>query len=160
MFATRDFVKLAVAPVPSLVAARLFVCTERAMKSLKRIVWCSAAIILVPLTTHADPLTTMDEVGAAIMSCWKPPAGVEKSAVTLSFSLRSDGSLVGPPQPTSINVAGDEKVRQQFVAAAMDAVDRCTPVELSPALAQGIGGNPFSMDFASSDKAQTLSPSN
>ena len=94
------------------------------------------------------------------MSCWKPPAGVEKSTVTLSFSLKSDGSLVGPPQATFIDVAGDEGVRRQFIAAAMDAVDRCTPVELSPTLAQGIGGNPFSMEFASSDKAQTLSPSN
>ena len=112
------------------------------------------------LAASADPLTTMDEVGAAIMSCWKPPVGVEKSTVTLSCSLKSDGSLVGPPQTTFINVSGDEDVRQHFIAAAMDAVDRCTPVELSPALAEGIGGQPFTMEFASSDKAQTLSPSN
>jgi hypothetical protein len=135
-------------------------CPEFPLNRLKRIVWCSAAMTLVPLTVHADPLTTMDEVGAAVMSCWKPPAGVEKSTVTLSFSLKRDGSLVGPPQPTSIDVAGDEKVRQQFVSAAMDAVDRCTPVELSHDLAQGIGGNPFTMEFASSDQAQNLSPSN
>jgi hypothetical protein len=159
MFATRDFVKLAVAWVPVLVALLVFG-RVHAVKSLKRIVCCSAALILIPLTTHADPLMTMDEVGAAIMSCWKPPAGVEKSTVTLSFSFKSDGSLVGPPQSTFINVAGDEKVRQQFVAAAMDAVDRCTPVELSPVLAQGIGGQPFTMEFASSDRAQNLSPSN
>jgi hypothetical protein len=130
------------------------------MKSLKRIVFYSAALILMPLATNADPLTTMDEVGAAIMSCWKPPAGVEKSTVTLRFSLKSDGSLLGPPQSTFISVAGDEEVRQQFVAAAMDAADRCTPVELSPALAEGIGGQPLTMEFASSDRAQTLSPSN
>ena len=130
------------------------------MKSLNRQVCCALALVLMPLTTHADPLTTMDEVGAAIMSCWKPPAGVEKSAVTLSFSLKRDGSLVGPPQATFINVDGDEKVRQQFVAAALDAVDRCTPVELSPALTQGIGGHPFTMEFASADKAETIAPGN
>ena len=130
------------------------------MKSLMRIVSCSVAVILMALPTHADPLTTMDEVGAAIMSCWKPPAGVEKSTVTLSFSLKSDGSLIGPPRATFINVAGDENVRQKFVAAAMDAVDRCTPVELSPALAEGIGGQPFTMEFASADGAQAPSPSN
>ena len=102
----------------------------------------------------------MDEVGAAIMSCWKPPAGVKKSTVTLSFGLKSDGSLIGPPQVTFVDVAGDEKVRQKFVAAAMDAVDRCTPVDVSPALAQGIGGQPFTMEFASPDKAQIISPEN
>ena len=131
------------------------------MKSLKLDVSCAIfALVLLPLTTHAEPLTTMDEVGAAVMACWKPPAGVKNSTVTLSFSFESDGSLIGPPQATDINVAGDETVRQQFVAAAMDAVDRCTPVELSPALAQGIGGNPFTMEFASADKAQTISPEN
>jgi hypothetical protein len=130
------------------------------MKSLKRDVSCIIALVLLPLTTHAAPLTTMDEVGAAVMSCWKPPSGVKNSAVTLSFSLKSDGSLVGPPAATFINVAGDEKARQQFVAAAMDAVDRCTPVELSPALAAGIGGQPLTLEFASADKAQTISPEN
>jgi hypothetical protein len=130
------------------------------MKSLKRDIFCAIALVLTPLTTHADPLTTMNEVGAAIMSCWKPPAGIKKSTVTVSFSLKNDGTLIGPPQTTFIYVAGDEKVRQQFIAAALDAVERCTPVELSPALAQGIGGQPFTMEFASGDKAQTLSPEN
>ncbi|UVC13369.1 hypothetical protein [Mesorhizobium onobrychidis] len=130
------------------------------MKSLKRDVSFAIALVLLPLTTHADPLTTMDEVGAAVMSCWKPPSGAKNSTVRLSFSLKSDGSLIGPPEATFINVAGDEKARQQFVAAAMDAVDRCTPVELSPLLAQGIGGQPFTMDFASADRAQTISPEN
>ena len=130
------------------------------MKSLTRDVSCAITLVLMPLTAHADPLTTMDEVGSAVMSCWTPPAGVKKSTVTLSFSLNSDGALVGPPQPTFIEVAGDEKVRQQFVAAALDAVDRCTPVELSPALAQGIGGQPFTMEFASADKTETISPEN
>lgn len=134
MFATRDLFKLAVA--------------------------CSAALFLVPPTIYANPLTTMDQVGAAVMSCWKPPAGVEKSSVTLSFSLKSDGSLVGPPRATSINVTGDETIRKQFVAAAMDAVVRCTPVQLSPALGRGIGGQPFTMEFGSSDRPQRLLPSN
>ncbi|MDH6231766.1 hypothetical protein M2281_002364 [Mesorhizobium soli] len=128
------------------------------MKSLKRDVFCAIALVLMALTTHADPLTTMDEVGATIMSCWKPPAGVKKSTVTLSFSLKSDGALIGPPQVKFIKVAGDEKVRQQFVDAALDAVDRCTPVELSPALATEIGGQPFTMEFTSADNAKTISP--
>ena len=128
----------------------------QAMKSLKLDVSCAIfALVFLPLRTHAEPLTTMDDVGAAIMSCWKPPSGVKNSAVRLSFSFRDDGSLIGTPQATYINVAGDEKVRQQFVAAAMDAVDRCTPVELSPFLAQRIGGQPFTMEFTSADKAQT-----
>jgi hypothetical protein len=101
------------------------------MKGLKRIVSCSATLMLMSLTANADPLTTMDEVAAAIVSCWKPPAGVKKSTVTLSFGLKSDGSLIGPPQSTFIDVAGDEKARQQFIAAAMDAWINAHPLNVS-----------------------------
>lgn len=130
------------------------------MNGLKRIVFCSAALVLMPAAANADPLKTMAEVGAAIMSCWKPPAGVEKSKVTLTFGLKSDGTLLGPPRSTFIDVAGDKKVREQFVTAAIEAVDHCTPVELSPTLAEGIGGRPFTMEFVSSDGVQPLLPSN
>ena len=42
----------------------------QAMKSLKLDVSCAIfALVFLPLTTHAEPLTTMDDVGAAIMSC-------------------------------------------------------------------------------------------
>ncbi len=79
------------------------------MKNLRRDLSCAIALVLLPLTTHAGPLTTMDEVGAAVMSCWKPPSGAKNSTVRLSFSLKSDGSLIGPPEATFIDVAGDEK---------------------------------------------------
>ena len=117
-------------------------------------------LLVLGTAANADPLVTMDEVGAAIMSCWKPPVGVEKSTVTMVFSLKSDGSLVGPPASKFVNVAGDDQVRRHFVAAAVAAVDQCTPVELSPALAAGIGGAPFTMQFSSSYKAQSITPSN
>ena len=102
----------------------------------------------------------MDEVGAAILSCWKPTAGAEEFTVTLSFSLKSDGMLIGPARPTFIDVAGDEGVRRDFVAAAIDAVDRCTPVTLAPDLAEGIGGHVFTLEFSSADRAQVISPAN
>ena len=76
-----------------------------------------AALLLVAATyeSGAEPLGTMDEVGAAIQACWSPPAGTSGSAVTLSFSFNRDGKLIGPPMPTAINVPGDETARQAFV---------------------------------------------
>ena len=95
------------------------------------------------------PLNTMEEVGAAIQACWHPPAGTEGSVVTLSFSFNRDGTLIGPPMPTDIKVAGDDKARQAFVEAATDALENCVPLSFSPALAAGIAGNPFTMQFSS-----------
>ena len=126
---------------------------------MKLLAW-SAALTLSALPASADPLTTMDQVGKAIMACWKPPAGFSASSVTLSFGFNRDGSLIGPPQSTAIDVTGDENAKKQFIAAAMDAVGQCTPVEFAPALAQGIGGQVFTMQFATADRNPAVTSDN
>lgn len=107
----------------------------------------------------AAPLNTMDEVGAAIRACWKPPANSKNSFVTLSFSFRRDGTLIGPPRPSEISVSGDAEAKKQFVDAAIAAVQSCIPLEFSPALAAGIGGQVFTLQFASQEK-QSITPAN
>jgi hypothetical protein len=109
------------------------------------------ALLLIGATSQsgAEPLETMDAVGAAIQACWHPPSGTAGSVVTLSFSFNRDGKLIGPPVPTAINVPGDDAARQAFVDAATKALEGCTPFGFSPALAAGIGGTVFTMVFAS-----------
>jgi len=102
--------------------------------------------------SHAATLNTMDDVKAAIQACWTPPADAANSTVTLSFSFKRDGTLIGPPRPTAAKVAGDEKARKSFIDAAIAAVKNCTPLSLSPTLAQGIGGNVFTLQFVSPKK--------
>lgn len=127
------------------------------MRHLRRLLaWSALPVLTLPV--GAEPLTTMDAVGAKILSCWEPPAGVKNSSVSMKFSFKKDGSLIGPPRPAYINISGDEKVRKEFIAAATDAIKRCTPVEFSPDLAQGIGGQVFTLEFGTSDKDQMLFP--
>ncbi|BCH07148.1 hypothetical protein MesoLj131c_14060 [Mesorhizobium sp. 131-3-5] len=104
------------------------------------------------LPSEAAVLNTMDDVGDAIQACWTPPADAGNSTVTLSFSFKRDGSLIGPPRPTAAKVAGDDKARKAFIDAAIAAVKNCTPRSLSPALAQGIGGNVFTLQLVSPKK--------
>ncbi|GLQ78487.1 hypothetical protein GCM10007881_20030 [Mesorhizobium huakuii] len=105
--------------------------------------------VLVEAPSHAAVLNTMDDVGSAIQACWTPPADAGNSTVTLSFSFKRDGSLIGPPRPTAAKVAGDDKARKAFIDAAIAAVKNCTPLSFSPALAQGIGGNVFTLQLVS-----------
>ena len=95
----------------------------------------------------------MDEVAATLQACWKPPSGSEDSFVTMKFSFRRDGSLFGRPLPAIISVVGDEKARQQFIDAAIRAIEKCTPLDFAPALAEGIGGHVFMMRFAAQRKS-------
>ncbi|QKC88354.1 hypothetical protein EB230_07795 [Mesorhizobium sp. NZP2234] len=118
---------------------------------------CMAAMLMIAggmlagtlLPSRAATLNTMDDVGAAIQACWTPPADAGNSIVTLSFSFKRDGSLIGPPRPTAAKVAGDDKARKAFIEAAIAAVKNCTPLTFSPALAQGIGGNVFTLQLTS-----------
>ena len=111
----------------------------------------AAVTIATAGAVKAQELKTMDDVGSALNACWSAPAGSKNSAVTLSFSVKRDGSLMGPPRASAINVQGDDEARKAFLNAAIAAVEKCTPLKLGPSLAKGIGGKVFTMQFHSPD---------
>ncbi|RWB21916.1 MULTISPECIES: hypothetical protein [Mesorhizobium] len=119
------------------------------MRGMARYSAIVGALLALPLPANAAPLNTMNEVGAALQACWTPPANSGNSSVTLSFSFKRDGTLIGPPKPTAIKVSGDDKARQAFVDAATAALRNCLPLSFSPALAQGIPGKVFTLQFNS-----------
>lgn len=116
-----------------------------------RIAIATLALAVPATASAAAPLSTMGDVGSALMACWKPPTDVKNAFVTLSFSFKRDGSLIGPPRPVSIEVPGSKDTRKAFVTAAVDAVQSCVPLNLTPQLAAGIGGQVFTLAFRSAD---------
>ncbi|WEX78113.1 hypothetical protein PYH37_002965 [Sinorhizobium numidicum] len=108
-------------------------------------------VLLVSTTDQlrAEPLNTVEDLGAALSNCWTPPPGIKNSFVTLRFGFKADGTLLGRPQPTAINVTGDEKQRQAFVDAATEAMQNCVPLEFSNELGKEIAGNVFTLQFRS-----------
>jgi hypothetical protein len=120
---------------------------------------CVILMLAAASTSLAAPVGSSDEVGRAIMACWSPPADWQGSLATLRFSFKRDGTLIGPPQPTEINVAGDEQARQQFLDAAIAAIEQCLPLQLSPSFAAGVGGQVFTLTFTGSGKL-SVAPAN
>jgi hypothetical protein len=110
-----------------------------------------AVLMLGGARAEAEPLQTMDAVGAALLACWTPPE--TQGSVTLSFSIKRDGTLIGAPQPMAIAIDADEDARKAFIDAAVAAVEQCTPLDLAPALADGIAGSVYSMKFSSPSSA-------
>ena len=72
-------------------------------------------IALLAPTAWAAPLRHTDELGSALLECWHPPVGTERSSVTLRFSFRRDGSVFGQPRVTHVDVDGEEEARRAFV---------------------------------------------
>ncbi len=111
-----------------------------------------AGALLVTFPSAAASLNSMNEVGAAMLACWTPPANSDNSSVTLSFSFKRDGTLIGRPRTTAIHVNGDDKARKAYVDAATKALQDCLPLSFSPSLAQGIAGSVFTLQFDSPKK--------
>lgn len=109
----------------------------------------AGALLVASFPSAAASLESMNEVGTALLACWTPPANSGNSSVTLSFSFKRDGTLIGPPRATAIHVGGDDKARKAYVDAATKALQDCLPVSFSPSLAQGIAGNVFTLQFNS-----------
>ncbi|MBZ9653438.1 hypothetical protein [Phyllobacterium lublinensis] len=116
------------------------------MSNFKSFAIASAVLMCLATPSEAQALKTMDDVGRVIASCWNAPSD-SKGTVTLSFSFKRDGSLLGPPRPTAIAVEGDDKARKQFIASAIDALSSCMPLTFSSGLAEGIAGQVFTMPF-------------
>lgn len=100
----------------------------------------------------ADQLRTMAEVGAALTRCSGASVNARAPYVTLSFSFRRDGRLLGPPGIAAIKVPGNAASRRRFAEAAVAAFERCIPLRLAPALGENIAGQVFTMQVFGQDR--------
>ncbi len=105
-------------------------------------------LLLLPAPASAEPrIGTLRELGPALTRCWRAPAGSEGSEITLRFSLRRDGSLIGQPRITYSKLEGHPTDQRAFVAAALGALAQCLPVPLSEGLGGTIAGRPLTIRF-------------
>jgi hypothetical protein len=114
------------------------------------------ATALAPPPSAAAPLETVSDIGPALLRCWRPPAAPDGSAVTLRFSFRRDGSLMGVPLVTYVGVNGAPDLQRDFADSAVHAIQECSPLELAPRFAATIGGKVYVMQFAVKSKRPTV----
>lgn len=91
---------------------------------------------------------TLSDAARAISRCWRPPpgfTGFERLEITVRLGLRRDGTLLGDPQITFLNLDISPEARQKLADAARLAVRRCTPLPVSAAFGGAFAGRPFSI---------------
>ena len=104
------------------------------------------AILLVAGGTPG-PVATLDELGPALTACFQAPERSAGSAITVRFSLTREGAVLGKPRITYSKLIGSPDDQTAFVVAALGALIRCTPVDVTPALGRAIAGRPLSVRF-------------
>ncbi len=109
----------------------------------------------VQLAASQDaPVRTLeryDDIGPALIACWKPPPGSAGMEVTIVFSMRRTGEVFGKPRISHSSLNGDFALQKRFVASAVEALARCTPLRLSDGLGGAIAGHPFAMLFRATE---------
>ncbi len=114
-----------------------------------------ASILLMSLPALAQrapvgpPVNTLREMGAALWSCWSPPPNTQNFQVTIQFSFKRNGEVLGKPRITYSTFNGSEEERRIIMGLILASLDACTPVNVTPALGGAIAGRIFTMTFTS-----------
>lgn len=98
----------------------------------------------------ASPADTLQELYPRLAACWEVPqglAGFPRTEITARFALRRDGSVIGEPRITFSMQNADHRGRDILTRSTLDAIRRCTPVAITPALGAAIAGRPIALRF-------------
>ena len=94
------------------------------------------------------PANTLRDLSAALHQCLVLPPGPVGSQLTIRFSLRRDGAVLGKPQITFAKLNGGAAEQRGFADAVAAAFNRCLPAAITDALGGAIAGRPILIRFA------------
>ena len=89
----------------------------------------------------------IQELFQFLYQCAKVPPGVEGSELTLRFSLTHYGALRGKPMITYSKLVGSPEDQRVFVSAALDALEKCTPVPVTESFGKIVSQKMIVMRF-------------
>ncbi|WP_456618889.1 MULTISPECIES: hypothetical protein [unclassified Bradyrhizobium] len=112
----------------------------------------AAAALLFGLSGAAAEdarVNTIQEVFQHLRTCWKPPpaARARPIDITVVVSFNRAGNILGHPRITYESAEASDDDRLQYRIAVMEALQRCTPMPFTDAMAGAAAGRPFAIQF-------------
>ena len=112
----------------------------------------AALALCVAAPSQAAPANTLKDMFAQLGGCLSREASADSGGggaeMTLRFSLRRDGALLGRPHITYFRLPKDEADKRRVVENIAAAMDRCLPVKITDGLGGAIAGRIMSYRFA------------
>jgi hypothetical protein len=110
--------------------------------------WFAAALLCLPLPAAAEQLDSIKDLIERLQQCWQPPRGVAKPVdITVIVSFNRTGAILGRPRVTYETEGASDDDRLAYRLAAMEALQRCTPMPFSEGLGGAVAGRPFAVRF-------------
>ena len=114
-----------------------------------------AALALPPVLSssalaQAEAVSTLDGMFGRLKECWrgpKLPRDHPGMQITVLFSLKRDGELLGRPRITFETPNTPEADSIAYRTAVMETLQRCTPMSFSGGLGDAVAGRPFRVRF-------------
>jgi hypothetical protein len=124
---------------------------EAGRSEMSRRISIAVALPLLLLgSAQSAPANTLRELTAAIGECVKSArAGLPGSELTILFSLKRDGSLLGRPRISHAKLLGDSSTQRAFVGNVLAAFDKCLPLSITEGLGGAVAGRPMSFRVVS-----------
>ena len=95
-------------------------------------------------------LDTIGDLFAELRSCWSPPppdAAHEGMQMTVRFSFKKSGEMIGPPRLTFATAGAPTDVRQTYLKAINDSLDACIPMKFTDGLGGALAGRPIMIRY-------------
>jgi hypothetical protein len=95
-------------------------------------------------------LDTIGDLFAALRSCWTPPpaeAARQGMQMSVRFSFKRDGELIGAPRMTYATAGMPADVRDTYLKAINASLDACVPLRLSGGLGGALAGRPIAIRY-------------
>ena len=102
---------------------------------------------------YKKPDHDLDNIGdlfAALRSCWTPPlaeAAKEGMQMTVRFSFKRSGDMIGPPRVTFATAGMPADVRDTYFKAISASLDACVPLKFTGGLGGAVAGRPIAIRY-------------
>ena len=117
-----------------------------------------------PPAQAGPQVNTLKEAFERLFSCWKPPSAAEATPmdITVVVSFNRSGAIMGHPRITYESPKATDSDRLAYRTAVMEALQRCSPMPFTEAMAGAVAGRPLTVLFRThlqpQEKRAWLSP--
>ncbi|OKO91103.1 hypothetical protein AC629_03490 [Bradyrhizobium sp. NAS80.1] len=119
----------------------------------KKLLLAAATLLLGVSGAVAEDaqVDTIKDVFQHLRTCWKPPPAAKARPIdiTVVVSFNRSGNILGHPRISYESAEASDNDRLQYRIAVMEALQRCTPMPFTDAMAGAAAGRPFAIQFRS-----------
>jgi hypothetical protein len=102
---------------------------------------------------YKRPDHDLDNIGdlfAELRSCWSPPApdvAREGMQMSVRFSFKRSGEMIGPPRITFATAGVPSDTRETYLKAINASLEACIPLKFTDSLGGALAGRPIAIRY-------------